>query len=227
MITCLPGDQSGPLRVALLRRLPRLASHQHGHRVLKRLRREGGQKERTVIGRHVIANLPALVRDQYGREVVEAMVLSRVPDPTGQAWVLLERLVQLAAGGAARGELVVSRDGVLAGLSEGLGRPVSRLAEQYVANQENVMQRSDPQWKQGGGDRIRMYSWMQELACGEQPSVEFEDLPKLLGLLERANTAVNSESDRKDVFGEVRRAIVKLVKDSENFLQHGELRASQ
>ena len=114
LLSCLPPPASAPLRASLLALLPALCRHQHGHRVAKRLWRQGAPRERAAVGRHVLATLHTLAAHPHGKLLVSSLVLSRAAGQGGQGQVVLERLVRWglptavhwggAGAGAGKGE---------------------------------------------------------------------------------------------------------------------------
>ena len=238
-LLALPGSTALTLREVLLASLPSLASHKHAHKLVVLLATSGSRKPKlkvkpsafvfnlVQVWQHVKENLASLINDKYGRDVVEALVLSRSPGDKGQGQLLMKQLVRLVVGDeeSERGEpeegnimiwMERSRDLVVAEL---MVEEVRSLASIYLTNKDEVVRKVGERWR---GDRIKMFSWMQDVAFGEQPRIEFNELPELICLVEFVNEIVHHGEQRKLVRKSGRNATLKLVKYCVKFLRSKE-----
>ena len=76
------------------------------------------------------------------------------------------------------------------------------------------MRRVGEERRQWEGDMILFYSWMQDISSGQTPRLHFQELPKLLDLLEIASQFLDEEGQQKKVFHVVRNSIVMLVREA-------------
>ena len=89
-----------------------------------------------------------------------------------------------------------------------------RLAGEYLANRGDVVRRVGEERRQWDGDMILFYSWMQDISSGQTPRLHFQELPKLLDLLEIVSQFLDEESQQKKVFHVIRNSIVMLVREA-------------